>query len=262
MRIYTILTSRNQDLHGFATLAKSLKATGVTIITSPQLVAPPPVPDDQSEQRFLALADAAAAKKDYVNAAKHQESARQAKAQLAALALQGADWIKQAITPIMDITQLVVVGTAHWPQTDQFTLRNVFRHLGPISDALLTNGIGGIVQKTPLDQRTFIPLEEKTIVVAAGNAASGEPAEGLHAGPVETPGRHPSIPAALTDAQATYAARRLGLDRGGKPRSANETANMSGLSLYNGKKLEAEVMKAWPEFEAKIVAATPAPAAA
>lgn len=257
MRIYTVITQRNPALlTQFAQQAKALNATGVTLITHPPLVAATSPPLDQTEAYHLQLADAAAARKDYPAAAAHQINATRAKTAEANAAATGADWIKQATTPIKDITQLIVLGALHWPQQDEFTVRNFFRHLGPVSDALVTTGVGGIVQKTPLDQRVFIPLGQTT--VATGHAALGEPVAGVDAGPVETSGRHPSIPATLPETFVAFVNKRLGLDQGGKVRSLNETANQMGLSIYNARKAETEVIKVWPEFEQKVAPTTTA----
>jgi hypothetical protein len=267
MRLYTVLTSRDPAaLQAFAATALLFKATGVTVFTRPDLVAPTPPPGAPTAQSLQDQADQAAARKDYTTAAKFQAQIEQLRLQNEALNAQAAQWVKDALTPIHEITQLVVLGNIHWPTDKPFTQENFLTHLPQISTTLLTTGIGGIVQKTPLAERTFVPLvavQTQAATPVATPVAGGQGAQGDPATPAQTrvgvgaPTRHPSIPAVVTDKKALFATYRLGLDRGGARRSRQEAGNLMGWSPGIANKIESEISKVWPEFEAKINENTP-----
>lgn len=258
MRIFTVLTSRDPAaLHAFTTTALAVKATAVTIFTRPDLVAPTPLPGAPTPQSLQEQADQAAARKDYTTAAKFQSQLEQLRVQNEQLNAQAAQWVKDAIAPIREITQLIVLGNIHWPIDKPFTHENFLAQLPEISTVLLTTGVGGIIQKTPLAERTFIPLSAAITVastpVAGGTGAQGDPATAVvHSTAVGTPSRHPSIPSVVTDKKAIFATYRLGLDRGGARRSRQEAGNLMGWSPGIAAKIESEVCKAWPEFESRI----------
>jgi hypothetical protein len=261
MKLYTLLTSHTPAaLQTFAQTAKALGATGVTVLTRPSLVAYTPPLDTPTPQTFQQQADAAAARKDYKAAAEFQAKADNAAQDLRDMAAQGAAWVKEALAPVKEITQLVVLGDLHWPTGTPWTAQDFFGKVATISEVLTTTGIGGIVQKTPLLERTYVPL--LTAQVAGGPATQGEPA-GASGLAVETPARHPadhpSIPRNLSPKQSEYVAKRLGLDRGGARRSKNEAGNLMGWSPHISAKIENEIIRSWPEFEAKVNENTPEP---
>jgi len=255
MKVYTVLTTRDPEaLQKFAQTCKDCGATGVTIFTRPSLTAATPPPDTPTPQEWQTKADQAAARKEYKEAAEFQAKSDQALEHLKDLSRTAAEWIKVATRPINEITQLIVVGNAHWPVDTPFTAANFLAAMPKIGHPLISTGIGGVIQKTPLEYRTFIPLAEKPASeVAAGSAAQGESARAPSGSVgVESPGRHPSLPKTLTEKQAEYAARRLGLDRKGQRRSKQEAGNMMGWSHAIATKMEMELIAKWPQFEATV----------
>lgn len=253
MKIYTVLTARDPGaLKQFTQTCKDCGATGVTIFTRPSLVAYTPPPGTPDPNVIRQQADAAAASKDYRKAAELQQQADNAAKDLVDMAAKGAEWVKAEIEPIRQITQLVVLGDLNWPQGTAWTPPAFLAQMEGISTLLTTTGIGGIVQKTPLAQRTYVPLQSS---VSAGNATQGDPA-GASGLAVETPARHPadhpSIPRNLSPKQSEYAAKRLGLDRGGARRSKNEAGNLMGWSPHIAAKIENEIARVWPEFGEKV----------
>lgn len=270
MRVFTVLTTRDPAaLSKFAQTVKDIGATGVTIFTRPEFVSPILPPGMESEADLTIKAEEAAKNKDYQTAAQFQKQIEELKAKRADLAREGAQWIADAISPIKEFTQLIVLGTNHWPATEAFTQQAFMAKLEVISNTLLNQGIGGIKQSTPLYQRTFIPLPG----AAGGYGAQGEPATGASLSPFETTSlpaagartqamvnatkvpqtqpknkRHPSLPVQLSEKQSQFASYRLGLDRGGQRRSRNEAGNMMGYSANVAAKVENSINGVWKEF--------------
>jgi len=271
MKIYTVLASRAPDpLTRFAQMAKDIGATGVTIFTRPEFVTPATPEGMESESTLTTKAEEAAKNKDYKTAADYQKQIEDLRLRKLDLSKEGCQWVAAAIEPIKEMTQLIVLGTNHWPATEAFSQQRFMTKLDAISNTLITAGIGGIKQSTPLHNRTFIPLPG----AAGGYGAQGEPATGASLSPFETtslpaagvlvPGtnvnatkvpqtqpknkRHPSIPNHLSEKQSQFAIFRLGLDRGGARRSRNETGNMMGYSPAVAAKVENSINGVWKEF--------------
>lgn len=259
MKVYTVLTSRDPEaLAQFAVQAKQAGATGVTIFTRPDLVAYTPPPGTPTPESFQQQADAAAQRKEYRLAAELQTKADNAAQDLKDMAQQGAAWVRDAVLPIKDITQLVVLGNLHWPANAPFTVTNFLAKIEQVNAPLISTGIGGIVQKTPLTQRAFLPLPTVEAAPVAGGAVTA-----AGAGPAaaqETPARHPGFPNGLTEKQREYASHRLGLDRDGARRSKQEAGNLMGWSPTIAGKIEAQIVAAWPEFEGLVNGNEPATA--
>lgn len=251
MKIYTVLAERDpESLTRFAQTCLDCGATGVTIFTRPHLIAPVPPPGQPTVAELQAQADQAAAAKRYRQAAEFEQKIENLKVDLEDQAKQAAQWIREATKPINQITQLVVLGNLHWAQDKPFTTENLMAQLGTLSSLLLSTGVGGIVQRTPLANRTFIPL---VTPVAGGSSTQGDTAAAVnHSTVVSSPTRHPLIPASLPEKQAQYATYRLGLDRGGARRSKQEAGNLMGWSPNITGSMESKVQAAWPDFEARV----------
>jgi hypothetical protein len=258
MRIFTILTDQNiPHLLCFVAALNDLPVTGLTIFVNPALVVPPQLPPDETPAHFLGLAEAAASRKDYKLAAKLEEQAERAKQREAENAKKGLDWLVNAIEPLKEKTQVVVLGQLLWKSDLPFTQENFLSKLGEISGHLTGPGIGGIKQKTSLFQRVFIPqgvdftVGTPVVPTPKGQAPAPAQAQGTPAvDRVDTlPTGLPEPPDSLPEDHKRFASNRLGLDRGGSRRSKNEAGNMMGLSPYLASKMETEVIKGWPEFE-------------
>jgi hypothetical protein len=246
MKVYTVLPVKDLEaLTKFVQTVQDCGATGVTIFTRPNLLTPPTAPG-QSETELQAKIDNAAARKDYRAAAAAEEELLAFRQSLKAGAAQGAEWVKTICTPIAEITQLIVLSNLHWPNDLPFTQSAFFSKVDQISSVLLTTGIGGIKQQTPLAKRVFIPVLTETlepIAPVAGvpqNVPAGKP-------------RHPSLPATLSIKEAEFATYRLGLDRGGQRRSKAEAGNMMGYSPNIAAKMEASVQRKMPNLEALLM---------
>jgi hypothetical protein len=266
MRIFTIITSKDPGaLQQFAQTCVDCGASGVTVFARPDLVAPTVPPGQPTLQELETKADEAAARKDYREAARISDQITALRQDLADQAKQGALWVRDALDKVRDKTQLVVLGNIHWPADVEFTPKNFFARIEEISTTLLTTGVGGIVQQTPLLKRTYIPLAASAdkAVVADGSAARGEPASSGADPLVESPARHPLLPATLTQRQVAYATYRLGLDKQGLRRSKQEAGNLMGLSPASATRMENDIARLWPSFETKInendALSTPAP---
>lgn len=180
MRIYTIIPSKDPDAltHWARDIAK-LRPTGITLFARPDILTPQTqsqtIPQEQTPAYFQTLADQAASRKEYAKAAEFAEKASEARARLQAQNAAGAQWVKDAVLPLKDITQLVVLGNAHWNPADPFTADRFLAKIAQISSNLLTTGIGGVVQKTPLTDRAFIPLTTADIAGGLGEPEAPSP---------------------------------------------------------------------------------------
>jgi len=267
MRCFTLITSK--DPQALAQVIETLSkcATGVTLFTRPEFVTAPTDPNQSSVAQLTTQLEEAAASKDYKKAAACQEQIDQIRANAQNEAKKGAQWIIDIAQPIREMTQLVVLTNLNWPMEKAFNAANFFSDMERLSGLLLGAGIAGIKQLTPLRDRAYVPFPS-----SGPNGMQGEPAAGSTLGPLETgaqragpqpvqgvreipatPSRHPMIPKSLDDKQAKYAELRLGLDRGGQRRSANEAGNMLGYSPYLSRKMETSINEVWAEFQATIV---------
>lgn len=210
MKIYSVITARGQQaelsLSAFVEQAQAVGATGITLFTRPSCVAGVMPPNTRSVTELERDADAAAARKDYKTAAEITVKVEETKVAMQRAALAGADWIKARVEPVKSITQLIVLGNAQWPAND-FSVPLFLGKIEEISNILLTAGINGMVQKTPLVERTFIPQPLTPTSQVIGHAVQGEPARGYEESmisPHETPGDLPPLqPPAHPPSQGT-----------------------------------------------------------